>query len=68
MKSDSSTLVVLQDTEEHMLRRRPWNRGFGPSALKAYEPIAAYRVDLLRQRLSEETGVVSLEQWFNYFT
>ena len=68
LKADALTLVALQDTEEHLQRRRSWIRGFSPGALKDYEHRIAYRVGLLRDGLAKEEGVVLLDQWFNYFS
>ena len=30
-------MVGIQDVDEHLRRRRAWNRGLGPAALKEYD-------------------------------
>ena len=36
--------IGIQDVEEHAQRRRAWNRGLGPAALKSYEDVMFGRV------------------------
>ncbi|RDX41710.1 high nitrogen upregulated cytochrome P450 monooxygenase 2 [Lentinus brumalis] len=60
-------MVGIPDTEEHLRRRRAWNRGLGPVALREYEGIVAERARQLAARLEEQQGEVSLGQWVNYF-
>ena len=61
-------MIALQDTEEHLRRRRAWIRGFSPNALKEYEGPLARRVAQMRDRLAEQEGIVLLDQWLNYFS
>ena len=74
LKADTLTMVALQDTEEHLRRRRAWLRGFSPTALKEYEPLIARRAVQLRDRLLQVTNEakdgrpVALDEWFNFFS
>ncbi|RDX52351.1 high nitrogen upregulated cytochrome P450 monooxygenase 2 [Lentinus brumalis] len=61
-------LVGIADTEEHMRRRRAWNRGLAPSALREYEVVTASRAKQLVQRLQEQVGEINLGDWMNRFT
>ncbi|KAI1789088.1 high nitrogen upregulated cytochrome P450 monooxygenase 2 [Ganoderma leucocontextum] len=61
-------LVGIQDVGEHMRRRRPWARGLGTSALKAYQPLIAKRTQQLVNRLEGQPGGFRLEQWFDWFS
>ena len=66
-------MIAIQDTEEHLRRRRAWLRGLTSSALKEYEPLIAHRIMMLRDRLlqvasdPQNGGRVALEHWFNFF-
>ena len=63
------TMIGIQDTDVHLLRRRAWARGFTPTALKAYEDRIARRVSQLVARLEEQKGApVAMGGWFNFFT
>ncbi|PIL29990.1 cytochrome P450 [Ganoderma sinense ZZ0214-1] len=62
------TMIGIQDTDVHLLRRRAWARGFTPTALKAYEDRIARRVSQLVARLEEQKGEFLLNQWFNAFS
>ena len=61
-------LVGIQDIDEHMRRRRPWARGLSTSASKAYQPLIAKRTRQLANRLEGQSGVFSLEYWFDWFS
>ncbi len=63
-------LIGIQDVDDHLRRRRPWNRAFSASALKEYEETIAGRARMLvsaleRKALASEEVV--LGKWFNYF-
>lgn len=61
-------MIALQDTELHIQRRRAWNRGLGPAALKGYEDQVAKRASQLVSKIEEHKGEVLLDHWFGYFT
>ncbi|KAI0808389.1 high nitrogen upregulated cytochrome P450 monooxygenase 2 [Fomes fomentarius] len=61
-------MVGISDTEEHLRRRRAWNRGLGPSALKEFQHLIIKRARQLVDRLAEQNGVVDMGKWFNYFS
>ena len=62
-------LIGVQDVNEHLRRRRPWNRAFSAAAVKGYEETIARRarqlVDALERQ--QEEGEVVLGKWFNFF-
>ena len=69
LKNTGLPLVALMDTEQHLHRRRNWQRGMSPSALKGYEALVARRARLLLRRLEEQKGApVAMGEWFNFFT
>ena len=68
MSDKNMPMVGIMNTEEHMRRRRAWNRGLGPGALKEYESRVATRVQQLVHRLEEQEGEVILGIWMNYFS
>ena len=45
-------MVGIQDTDEHLRRRKAWQRGMSPAALKGYEEILAPRVEQLVELLA----------------
>ena len=59
-------LAGIQDVDEHLRRRRAWNRGLAPTALKGYEQVAATRILQLVDTLEKQKGAVVLGDWFNY--
>nr|VWO97610.1 Exopolygalacturonase (ExoPG) (EC (Galacturan 1,4-alpha-galacturonidase) (Poly(1,4-alpha-D-galacturonide)galacturonohydrolase) [Ganoderma boninense] len=61
-------MIALQDTELHIQRRRAWNRGLSPAALKGYEDQIARRAGQLVAKIEEHKGEVLLDHWFGYFT
>ncbi|PIL26706.1 cytochrome P450 [Ganoderma sinense ZZ0214-1] len=62
-------MVGIQDTETHLRRRKNWNRGMGPAAIREYEPLIAKRARQLVDRLEEHAGgVVTIGNWFNFFS
>ncbi|KAM5536745.1 hypothetical protein V8D89_009584 [Ganoderma adspersum] len=63
----SQSLVGIQDTETHLRRRKNWNRGMAPGAIKEYEVFIAKRAHQLVERLEENRGVVTMGNWFNFF-
>ncbi|KAI0749187.1 high nitrogen upregulated cytochrome P450 monooxygenase 2 [Daedaleopsis nitida] len=66
--TENVPMIGIMDTEEHLRRRRAWNRGLGPSALKEYQHLIAIRVHQLVSRLEEQEGEVALGQWINYWS
>ncbi|TFK79340.1 high nitrogen upregulated cytochrome P450 monooxygenase 2, partial [Polyporus arcularius HHB13444] len=60
-------MVGIMDVDEHLHRRRAWNRGLGPAALKEYEHLVVGRARLLVERLGEQVGDVNIGNWINYF-
>ena len=64
-------MVGIQDTETHLRRRKNWNRGMGPAAVREYEHFIARRARQLVERLEEQQhkgGAVVIGNWFNYFS
>lgn len=59
--------IGIQNVEEHIRRRRPWNRGLGPAALKGYGHILSSRVQQLVNTLEQQQGPVLLGRWIKYF-
>ena len=83
MLSDEKNLplIGIQDIEEHLRRRRPWNRALGASALRDYEQTIATRARQLVGALERQASAlgeeddgrsgreceVILGEWFNRF-
>lgn len=66
---DGLPMVGIQDMEEHLRRRRPWNRGLNSAALKEYEPLMADRVaELVALLTSLQEGVIRLDEQFAQFS
>ncbi|KAI1784220.1 high nitrogen upregulated cytochrome P450 monooxygenase 2 [Ganoderma leucocontextum] len=61
-------MAGIRDPEEHQGRRRPWNRGLAPGALREYDHLITMRVQQLVRRLEEQVGEVILGKWFYYFS
>lgn len=61
------SLVAIRDGSEHARRRRTWNRGFNPIAMKRYEPMIRTRVSQLLEVIAQR-GRVDLSELFSYFT
>lgn len=61
-------MVAIQDTETHLRRRKNWNRGMSPAAIREYEPFIAKRARQLVEGLEEQKGAVTIGNWFNYFS
>ena len=64
-------MVGIQDTETHLRRRKNWNRGMGPAAVREYEHFIARRARQLVERLEEQQhkgAAVVIGNWFNYFS
>ncbi|PIL22998.1 cytochrome P450 [Ganoderma sinense ZZ0214-1] len=59
--------IGIQDVEEHARRRRAWNRGLGPAALKGYEHAMFSRVQQLVDLLEGQKGPLLLGKWIKYF-
>ncbi|PIL25572.1 cytochrome P450 [Ganoderma sinense ZZ0214-1] len=67
LRDHNLPVVGIRDIDEHLHRRRAWNRGLGPAALREYEHVLARRAQLLVRRLEEQEGEVNLGQWVNHF-
>ena len=61
-------MIGIQDTEKHLRRRKNWNRGMSPVAIKEYQPFIAKRARQLVDRLEDNLGVVNIGDWFNFFS
>lgn len=61
------SLVAIRDGSEHARRRRTWNRGFNPVAMRRYEPMIRARVSQLLEVIVQR-GRVDLSELFSYFT
>ena len=59
-------LVGIRDIAEHAKRRRTWNRGFNPTAMRQYEPAVHERVLQLLEAIVQR-GRVDLGENFGYF-
>ena len=59
-------LIGIRDNAEHTKRRRTWNRGFNPTAMKQYEPIVHERVLQLLEVVVQR-GQVDLAEILSYF-
>ena len=69
MLSDKNLpMVGILELDEHLQRRRAWNRGLSPGALKEYEARVSGRAQQLIRRLEEQKGEVILGTWINYFS
>ncbi|TBU27644.1 high nitrogen upregulated cytochrome P450 monooxygenase 2 [Dichomitus squalens] len=70
LRDHNLPLIAIRDTDEHLRRRRAWNRGLGPNALREYEHVLARRAQLLVKGLEERAKKgeeVDLGRWFNWF-
>ena len=59
-------LIGIRDGAEHAKRRRTWNRGFNPTAMRQYEPAVRERVLQLLEAIVQR-GRVDLGETFGYF-
>ncbi|KAI1786948.1 high nitrogen upregulated cytochrome P450 monooxygenase 2 [Ganoderma leucocontextum] len=59
--------IGIQNAEEHAQRRRAWNRGLAPAALRDYDHTTSNRVHQLVDVLERQEGAVVLGKWINYF-
>ena len=59
-------LIGIRDGAEHAKRRRTWNRGFNPVAMRQYEPAVHERVLQLLETILQR-GRVDLGESFGYF-
>jgi cytochrome P450 len=61
---ESGSLLTTIHPVEHSKRRRIWDHGFTPAALKSYEPMLRERVAQLMDALSRRTGQrVDFAKW-----
>ena len=66
-----SSLIGIVDKQEHLRRKRPWNRGFSTSALKDYESVVIKRTlqfmeVLSSKNLKEAIDLKSLVEFYGY--
>ena len=61
-------MTALQDTEEHVRRRRPWLRAMSPTALRDYHDLPGSRMGQMISCLENQKGAIELNTWFDYFT
>ena len=66
-QTDSTSIISDTNVSHHAERRKIWNRGFTPTALKSYDEIILKRSTQLVERLGQQTGVVDLGKWIGYF-
>ncbi|KAI0706673.1 high nitrogen upregulated cytochrome P450 monooxygenase 2 [Earliella scabrosa] len=59
---------LLIGVDEHLRRRRAWNRGLSTAAVREYEGLIAARARLFIERLGQQVGEISLDKWINYFS
>ena len=60
-------LIGVRDGPKHAKRRRTWNRGFNPAAMKEYEPMVHRRILELLEVIVQR-GQVDLCEIFGHFT
>lgn len=60
-------MMGIMDQNEHLRRRRPWNRGLSQAAVKEYEAPVKARVQLLIRCLENKATEVDLSRWFSFF-
>lgn len=68
MSDTNLPMIGIQDTDLHLRRRRAWNRGLGPNAIREYEEIVVARAKQLVKRLEQQEGEVILGDWINMFS
>ncbi|KAF9644906.1 cytochrome P450 [Thelephora ganbajun] len=59
-------LIAIRDGPEHAKRRRTWNRGFNPTAMRQYEPMVHKKVLRLVEVIVQR-GQVDLGEMLDYF-
>ncbi|KAF9783489.1 cytochrome P450 [Thelephora terrestris] len=67
MNAPIPPLIGVRDGPTHAKRRRTWNRGFNPAAMREYEPMVHKRVLELTEVLAQR-GRVDLSAMFGYYT
>lgn len=61
-------LINMQDTSQHVQRRKPWNRAFNSDSLKGYESILVRRSRELVEAFSKrQSEAVDMARWMEYF-
>ena len=60
-------MIGIMDTEEHLRRRRAWNRGLSSAALAEYHGLVKERASQLVRSLEEQLGEIILGDWVNKF-
>ncbi|KAH9929918.1 cytochrome P450 [Epithele typhae] len=69
LKAEPLTMIAIQDTDEHVQRRRPYHADSRRGALKDYEVMVSRRARMLVDRLGETKGAdVCLDEWFDRFS
>ena len=60
-------LIGIRSNTEHTKRRRTWNRGFNPTAMRQYEPMVNEKVLQLLEAILQRYQV-DLAEIIGYFT
>ncbi|KAI5867907.1 cytochrome P450 [Durotheca rogersii] len=72
LSSHIPTSIINSDREEHSLLRRQLSHGFSDKSMREQEPIIGAYVDLLIQRLYENskggTAPLNMREWYNWTT
>ncbi|KDR74133.1 hypothetical protein GALMADRAFT_250969 [Galerina marginata CBS 339.88] len=69
-KRKNYSIISIRNTNEHLQRRKVWNRAFGMSRIKKYEPILRNRLDQLVDALQvalKPNGSVDIAEWMSFF-
>lgn len=64
----ATSLVSERDPVLHAEKRKVWNRGFMPAALREYDEPLMKRTAQLIERLGQQVGTVDLGKWISYYT
>ncbi|KAL0580842.1 hypothetical protein V5O48_001133, partial [Marasmius crinis-equi] len=70
-KKKRGSLVGVRAVVEHLHRRKPWNKAFNTSGVKAYEPLLRARLLQLVEILDGKAGgkqVVDIAEWLSFFS
>ncbi|KAI0687966.1 high nitrogen upregulated cytochrome P450 monooxygenase 2 [Cerioporus squamosus] len=68
LTATSLPMVGIQDTDTHLRRRKNWQRGMSPAAIKEHEHSIQRRARQLLSRPQEQKGEVVIGNWINYLT
>ncbi|KAH7009562.1 benzoate 4-monooxygenase cytochrome P450 [Ilyonectria destructans] len=63
------SLQMIRNKQEHIHRRRVWDRGFSAKALRDYEPrVVDYTDQLLAHFKASEGRPINVTDWFNFYS